>query len=457
MRRSAVLSTGAALLALASFASGGEAQGFGVYEHDACSMARAGTGVAAPCGGGSAVYFNPAGIVGSSTRWNATFGGTLITLDFNHRDSASGVSTDAVKNNIPIPAAYFTAQLNDRIALGVGAFAPYGLKVEWPTTFGGRFLSYSSDLKTIYVQPTIAFRATPWLRIGGGLDYVYTDIELRQRVELSSQNTSTPGVTFAMLGVPVGTDFADARLSGTARSWTGHFGVIVEPHPRVSLGARYLMRTEARLSASAEFTQVATGITLPAGNPLGVPGGTPLDALLSPQFAVGSLMDQFAETTLPLPAQLVIGVSFKATSSLTLLADWQHVGWKTFESLPLDFDRLPDDTLYEDYRDTDGFRFGADYRRNRWNVRAGFLFHSAAAPPQTVTPLLPEGERAEATFGLGYTFSPQIRLDVAYQYIKQQDRRGRITEAPSRGSLAANTGIYTGGANLFGATFALGF
>lgn len=459
MRRFAVLST-AALLAVSATPEKASAQGFGVYEHDACVMARAGTGVASPCSGGSAVWFNPAALVGSDTRWNATLGNTLITLDFNYRDSALGTSTDAVKNNIPIPAAFISRQISDRLAVGFGVFAPYGLKVEWPTTFEGRFLAYSSDLKTIYMQPTVAYRVTPWLRLGGGFAFIHSSVKLQQRVDLSAQAAPAPapaGTTLGMLGVPEGTDFADATLEGSASSWTGHFGIVIEPHPRISFGARYLMRTEAEIDADAQFTQVPTGITLAAGNPFGVPGGTPLDAVVAPQFATGGLLTpQAASTAIPLPSQLVLGVAVKATTRLTVLFDWQRVGWSTFEALPLNFELLPDDSLYEDYRDTDGYRFGADYRFDKFSLRAGYLYHEAAAPPQTVTPLLPEGERTEFTLGAGFNLSPRIRLDLAYQRIIQQDRRGRIVDTP-RGSTANNTGIYTGGANLFGASFALGF
>src|SRR5437667_445077 len=40
------------------------AQGFGIYEQGTCAMGRAGTGIAAPCGDGSAIFFNPAGLAG---------------------------------------------------------------------------------------------------------------------------------------------------------------------------------------------------------------------------------------------------------------------------------------------------------------------------------------------------------------------------------------------------------
>ena len=49
MRRNAVRLAVPALAALVLFAQQATAQGYGVYEHDACAMGRAGTGVAKPC------------------------------------------------------------------------------------------------------------------------------------------------------------------------------------------------------------------------------------------------------------------------------------------------------------------------------------------------------------------------------------------------------------------------
>ena len=157
MRRNAVLSVTLALVGLTFAAHGARAQGFGVYEHDACMMGRAGTGVAAPCSNAAAIFANPAGIVsGQQTgrRWELSLGVTAIAPTFSFQDSISGVSTDAVKNTIPVPNVYVTRQMGQLAgrypwAVGLGVFAPYGLISEWPDTFEGRFLAYYSDLKSI--------------------------------------------------------------------------------------------------------------------------------------------------------------------------------------------------------------------------------------------------------------------------------------------------------------------
>jgi long-chain fatty acid transport protein len=137
------------------------------------------------------------------------------------------------------------------------------------------------------------------------------------------------------------------------------------------------------------------------------------------------------------------------------MADYQMVVWGWFNSLTVDFENAatPDIFLYQGYRDTHGFRFGTEYQQSpKLMLRGGFLYHTAAAPDETVTPLLPEGSRNEVTLGAGLKLSEKFTVDLAYQYIKQNDRRGRVHE-----SSVGNTGLYTFSAHLFGATVVLTF
>ncbi|MBI4542648.1 MAG: outer membrane protein transport protein, partial [Gemmatimonadetes bacterium] len=237
MRRYAVLSPLALLAALGAAAGTAQAQGFGVYEHDACVMGRSGTAVASPCSGGSAIFFNPAGILADGPRWHAQIGATLIAPRGGFTDSATGRTTESTPNNIPVPSFFVTRQLGSRLAIGVGVNAPYGLISEWPNTFAGRFLAYRSELASIYVQPTVALKLGSRIQLGAGVTFVHSTVELRQRVDLSTQVASaSTGTTFAMLGIPEGTDFADAMLEGSGSGTGAHFGVLVRLSNRLSLG-----------------------------------------------------------------------------------------------------------------------------------------------------------------------------------------------------------------------------
>ena len=464
MRRTAVQSAVLASLALALSASIAGAQGFTVYEHESCTMGRAGTGVASPCNPASAIFANPAGMVNTAgPKWSVSVGTTIIAPRFTFQDDFSGASTDAVANNIPVPNAYIARQIGTRIpiAVGIGMFAQYGLRSEWPNTFQGRFLAYLADLKGLYIQPTIAAQLRPWLRVGVGFDWVRSSVDLKQHVDLSSQilpsATVPPGTTFAAIGVPIGTDFADAEATGTAYSGAMHFGVLVTPKPWISIGARYLTRTTADIEGAAKFTQLSTGIILPAGNPLLVPGGTPLDSVLAPNFRT-ALAPQHASTDIPFPAQLVVGVTVRPMTDLQLLFDVQRTWWSSFSTLTLNFASAGSRTQYEDYRNTMGYRVGAQYDVRGIAVRAGWLHHGGAAPAQTVTPLLPEAERNEMTLGLGLPIGGRGHVDVAFQHIWQADRRGRTIDVPrGPGSASLNNGLYTATANLFAASLSWGF
>ena len=222
----------AGLVLTAAVPHAAAAQGYGVYEQGACVMGRAGTGVAAPCGDGSSIFFNPAGIT-SAERQQLSVGGTLIAPRGTFTNDLSGFSTDLKKAVYPVPNLYYVRPLGGgRAAAGIGLFAPYGLTTEWPDTFEGRFLGYRSRIAAIYVQPTAALKLGPKASIGAGLDVSFVKVHLRQRLELSSQIASPPFTTFGNLGIPYGTEFGDVNLQGSGHGIGYHIGLQVEPGHR---------------------------------------------------------------------------------------------------------------------------------------------------------------------------------------------------------------------------------
>ncbi|MDH4044246.1 MAG: outer membrane protein transport protein, partial [Gemmatimonadota bacterium] len=199
----------------------------------------------------------------------------------------------------------------------------------------------------------------------------------------------------------------------------------------------------------------------PGGNPFSVPAGTPLDSVVAGAFVDGPLLNQPGGAAITLPDQISAGVAVDVTPALTILADYSYVHWKLFDTLQVNFENTAlSSTTIENYKDTHGVRVGIDWAANdKANVRGGYIFHTGAAPATTVTPLLPEGERNEFTIGFGYAFMPQFRVDAAYQYLKQANRRGRTGEFPSGAepTLDLNNGLYEFKAHLFGLTLTVGF
>ena len=168
-------------------------------------------------------------------------------------------------------------------------------------------------------------------------------------------------------------------------------------------------------------------------------------------------------TTIKNPSQLALGVAYKLANGWTLLGDYQRTWWSQFDELdisfPQDLSGALDRHLFERYRNTNGVRFGAEWAKNaKWTFRGGYLYHGGAAPAETVTPLLPEGQRNEFTVGTTVTLGRALTADLAYQYIRQNDRRGRTRE-PLVGAATTglNNGLYDFYAHLFGVSLSYAF
>src|SRR5213078_5130843 len=466
-----------ALVLFAGFPALLGAQGFGIYEQGACSMGRAGTGVAAPCNDGSAIFFSPAGLTGL-TGGRATIGVTLLDVEGGFTDDILHQETRLNDPFLAIPQVYVAYGVTPKLGVGIGLFAPYGLQTRWPLSFDGRFAGYDNILRSVYLQPTVAYQVTPWLSLGAGVDIVFGSVELNQRLDLAAAPVPLPGVPpgtiFGQFGIAPGTDFANAHLEATHTSVAAHFGTLVKVNDRVSFGARFLTQAKFDYSGTADFQQVPTGLVVPADIPVTatdtIHAGTPIDGLLgAPGLdlfnpTTGVFRSQPVTTTVKNPSQLALGVAFKVASGWTLLGDYQLTWWDSFDVLEIKFPQDPSGalgrTLFENYQNTSGFRFGAEWQKDaKWTFRGGYLYHQGAAPDETVTPLLPEGDRNEITAGAALKLSKGLSADVAYQYIRQNDRRGRTREPlfnqpPTTG---LNNGLYTFHAHLFGVSLGYKF
>jgi long-chain fatty acid transport protein len=430
------------------------AQGFGIYEQGTCVMARAGAGVAQPCADGSAIYINPAGLI-APKGWVITGGATLIHGTGTFTADQGPVTSSEVAKGAPPPHLYLVDNINDKVAVGFGTYVPYGLRIQWPLDFGGRFISYDSSLTTVYLQPTIAYAVTPSISIGAGLTIARGSVELNRREDLANVPLGTTGLTFGAL-VDSQTDFENTVLSASGAWGAGaNFGAIVKANEQLRFGVRYLTHIKLHYSGSATFTPIAGSFRVTKPNPLGFPVGTPLNTLVA--VAQSALQSQPASTDIDMPAQLVVGTSVSATDRLTVFADYQWVQWSAFDAVVLNFSTgvPPNEVLPQNFRNTNAIRLGLQYNISPiWRVTGGYFHNQAAAPDENVTPLLPDAARNHFTAGVGWTPHPKLTVDVAYQFVAYDDRRGRIVN-PSPGTLpttALNSGVYRSRGDLVGIT-----
>ena len=445
------------------------AQGSAVYTQSACMTARNGAGIAQPCTDGSAVYYNPAAL--AHQMGAVSVGATVIDQTGSFIHDTTGAVIERAPRTMTMPHGWAAYRFSDRIGVGLGVFAPYGLAIDWPvcpidqpqcgTGFEGRFVGYDQSMRGLYLQPTVAYDLLPGrLALGFGLDLVRGDVEIRRRVDLAPQSVGP--FTFAQIGIPSGTDFADVTLAGDGWGVTGHLGALLRVTDAISVGARYLHSVELAMEGTADFTQVRTFRDI---GPLGslIPEQMSLDDFLEASGVFdegGPASDQDISTTITLPAQAVVGVAFELDRALRVMFDYQWTQWSTWDEVDVDFSVADDERLIMDYQDASTYRLGGDYAINdRLIARAGVTYAEAAAGDASVSPFLPDSERAFYSGGFHFRAGERLSFDFFGMTVNAANRRGRVVDRESVDQTAEqlNEGVYSSDGQLFGATLTYHF
>ncbi len=433
------------------------AQGFGLNEIGACAVARGFAVTSAPCEDASSIYWNPAAMP-AKQGLSVLLGAASIKIDGDFTRDTTLRRYAATPPTAYVPHLFLNYGMGD-FAYGIGAYVPYGLTSQWGDDFPGRFAAKKASLQTVYVQPNISYRINSDWSIGGGPVIGHSTVELIQALDLSSQFAQA-GVTFGNLGIPKYTEFARARLKGSAMAYGVNLGIHGRLSPTLQLGIRFLSQLSFDYNdADATFTPTPTGLVIAnAGPPFQVAPGTPVDALVAGQFVgSGALVGQKVGTQIRHPAQVQVGLGYTGFENTTLTAEYDYVGWRSFQSLPVNFQgpaQTSSRVLEEDYNNTSAIRLGVEHRLSPGGValRAGFAANSSAAPPETVTPLLPEMDRETGSFGAYIPLMGSFGLDAAYSHVFTPGSRGRIDERVTGSSqaaaLALNNGAYVLKANI---------
>jgi long-chain fatty acid transport protein len=383
------------LAATSAFASG-----FSIFEQGAKASGMAGAFVAT-ADDPSAVFYNPAGLA-QQRELTVLGGATFINFtnefvgDFNSPITA-GTEGKYDRHLFVPPNGYAVVPIGENLSFGIGTFAAFGLRTDWQDPWVGRFISRDVNLKTVSVNPTIAWRTSDdRIAIGGGLEY------RRARVTLSRNNAANNPFTGRI------TDVANGYLSSDWDSEIGfNVGVLLKPTSTWRIGATYRSSMDVELGGTADITQI------PSGN-------AQFDAFVATQLPP----DQGITTTIPFPAMAAIGIATSAIENWDIEFDITYASWSRFETLLVEFDTTPAANIDrpQDWQDTFALRLGANRRiGEEWQVRLGAVYDQNPQPTEAVSPLLPDADRIGITFGFGWQRGPFI-VDVSEMILHFKDR-----------------------------------
>jgi len=308
--------------------------------------------------------------------------GSTITRPLQATSSVGGnpVANDPIDNGV-IPNAAIGMRLNDQWSLGLAVTAPYSFTTSYEDDSWTRYAALKTKLRTIDLQPTIAFAPSPVIGIGVGLNVEYSDAKL---------SNALPNLSPLL---------PDGRQILKGDGWDVGWSAGVQLHPSDSLviGASYKSRIKHKLK-----------------------GDVTVSGLLGPLET--SNMDVDTRASFSTPWQAIIGARWMANQKLTLNAQLARIGWNKFDAIRLAAPLSV--AIPEDYHNTWSIAGGFDYAVDpRWTVRGGVQYDESPTPDASRDARVPDSNRWNFALGTSYQVTGGFTVDAAASYIKFKEER----------------------------------
>lgn len=407
-----------AIISLISFSSI-IASGFQINEHGSKAMAMGGA-FTALANDPSAIYFNPAGITQISGT-HLIGGTTLIFPSSSFRGPAPAITESKLESQVFTPIhLYATHQFDDKLFFGFGLGNNYGLGTKWEDNWVGRYMAVETAIETYFFNLNASYKVTDEISLGFGGVFAYGNVLIGRALNFSP---------FSEEGY--------LELEGTGSGLGFTAGILVQATKAISLGLSY--RSEVNIDFEGDAT---------ADYNSALEGRVPTGAISAP---------------LTTPQNITFGVAIKPLKELTLTADYQYVGWDSYDKLEVTFNDFEvDGESYvsgseRNYSNSFIARVGAEYVYDNFlPIRLGFLYDSNPVSDEKLDPTLPDSDRLGLSFGLSYEIFDNLDLEAGYLYLRFAEREITNSEesySGLEGSVAPMNGVYNSTASLFSLTF----
>ena len=409
------------------------AAGFALQENSGSGVGNAFAGGAASAEDASTIWANPAGMA-RLTSPQVAAAVHFITPSFKFHDEGSvaaafqplgGNGGDAGSLNV-VPNLYVAVPINPQWSVGLGVNAPFGLVTEYDDNWIGRFQAVKSDIKTINVNPSISWRATPTFAVGVGVNWQRVDAELTSRVNYSGALAQAAGVAVqagqlppgllptVLAATPPGLE-TKVKVKGDDDAWGWNIGFLWDVTPQTRIGGQYRSSIKYHVSANASFDNPS----LPALPP----ALTPVFNLLAAGVNNQRLFNSGVTADIELPDSANLSVFSRLNDRWDVMADLQFTRWSTFKELR--FVRTTGvelSTTPENFEDAWRFSVGATYHWNdAWSFRGGIAYDQSPVTDTDRTPRLPDSDRWWIAVGAQYRFNRNLAVDGGFVYLPVKD------------------------------------
>ncbi len=346
------------------------AGGLYINEFGTPSMGVANAGAQAVASDASTAFHNPAGMTRiAGKELMLTGGGLYSTVKFDSDDDTpiTGGNGGDAGSPAPMLGQFYVHSLTERLKLGASLISITGAILDYNDSWAGRYLDTEVTLLSITLNPTLAYRVTDWLSIGGGLQIMYADFEFKLRAP-----------------PPIG--IGEVEIDGDDITLGYDFGAMIEISEQTRFGILYQSEIEPEFSGDVELS----------GPVVNADAGTDTKITLA-QFIRASMYHDLNEQW-----------------ALLGTIGWED--WSAFDNINISTGR-GSKNIPRDWHDTYKFAAGVHYRPvDQWLLQLGFAYDTSPVDSDDRTPDMPMDRQIRYSLGAQYKWSENISVGSSFVY-----------------------------------------
>jgi len=418
------------------------ASGLMIFEKSVKGLGNAFAGNSAVAEDASTIYFNPAGM--TRLPGHQVLAGCHVIMPYFKFDD-DGSAMAAIFGGAPltggnggdaggvffVPNFYSSFSITDDLKFGIGMTSPFGLGTEYDGDWVGRYHTVKSDIMTIDINPSIAYRIHKMFSIGAGVSVQYIDAELTQKIDFGTMDAALAGGAYGL--TPQGSD-GKGEITGDDWAFGFNVGVLFEPTENTRFGLSYRSRIKYELEGEADFSYPNAAAAALAANPL------------------VNAVDSDVDADITLPDSLSFSAYHQLTEHLAIMADVTWVNWSCLDELRIKFDSGADDSVVTlKWENSFRYSIGATFQATeQLTLRTGVAYDETPVPSAKYrTPRVPDDDRIWLALGLSYQFTEMIGLDIGYTYIFAGDAEIKRIDTGALGAENTLAGSLVGDYNAY--------
>ena len=324
--------------------------------------------------------------------------------------TGASLNSDNIAPTAWVPNMHFVAPINEQFGWGASVTSNYGLATEFGDNYAAGAFGGKTDLETLNLNLSGAYRLDSHWSFGVGFDAVYAKAKIERYAGdlgkvVAGSGALPPALARQVAGIPADTQIA--YLKGDEWGFGWNAGILYELDKNNRYGFTY--RSEVKIDFDGDYkSSLPSAYNQFLGN-FGLPMGT------NGSTTGGSL-------SLHLPEMWELSGYNKVAPQWAIHYSLTYTSWSQFQELKATNSK--GDTLFykdESFRDAYRIALGTTYYMDdNWTFRTGIAFDDSPVPADKRSISIPDQDRFWLSAGATYAFNKDASIDAGISYMHGQ-------------------------------------